>query len=61
MINLEYWLYPIGSRPDCGFFSEEDKQESKQIEYLDPEGAIISNQIPEGAISTIVVKNVQMQ
>ena len=39
----------------CGFFSEEEKQESKQIEYSAPEGAITSNQNPERAISTMVV------
>ena len=23
--DLEEWLYPRGSQPDCGFFSEEEK------------------------------------
>ena len=29
--DSEEWLSPRGSQPDCGFFSEEDKQESIQI------------------------------
>ena len=29
---LEEWLYPRGSQPDHGFFSEEDKQDSIHIE-----------------------------
>ena len=52
---LEEWLYPIGSQPNCDFFSEKDKQESTRIEGLDSEGATISKQDPEGAISTTVV------
>ena len=48
-------MSPRGSQPDCGFFSEEENQESKQIEDLAPEGAITSNQAPEGEISTMVV------
>ena len=44
-----------GSQTDCGFFSEEEKQESKIIEDSAPEGAIISNQAPERAISTMAV------
>ena len=35
--------------------SEEDNQESIQTEDLDPEGARISNQAPEGETSTMVV------
>ena len=42
--DLEEWLSPRGIQPDCGLFYEEEKQESKQIEYSDPEGEIISNQ-----------------
>ena len=38
-----------------GFFSEEEKQESIRTEDLAPEGAIISNQAPEGETSTMVV------
>ena len=52
---MEEWLSPRGNQPDCGLFSEEDKQESKQIEYSAPEGEIISNQAREGEISTMVV------
>ena len=52
---LEEWLYPRESQTDHGFFSEEEKQESIQIEGSAPEGAIISNQTPEGKISTMVV------
>ena len=32
---FEEWLYPRGSQPDCGFFFEDKKQESIQIEGLD--------------------------
>ena len=45
---LEQLLSPRGSQPDHGLLSEEDKQESIQIEDLAPEGEIISNQSPEG-------------
>ena len=45
MIKLKEWFNPIWSQPDCGLFSKEEKLDSKQIEYL----------APEGAISTIVV------
>ena len=48
-------MSPIGNQPYCGFFSEEGKQEYIQIEGLAPEGEIISNQDPEGEISTKVV------
>ena len=48
-------MSPRGSQPERGFFSEEDKQESKQMEDLDPEGEIISNQAPEVEIYTMVV------
>ena len=37
------------------FFSEEEKQESIRIEYSAPDGAIISNQYPEGGKSTMAV------
>ena len=46
--DLEEWLSPRGSQSVHGFLSEEEKQESIQIEYLDPEGEIISNQDLEG-------------
>ena len=49
------WLYPRGIKLHHGFFSKEDTQESIRIEYLDPYGAIISNQAPEGKISTMSV------
>ena len=52
---LEEWLYPKGSQSIHGFFSEEEKQESIQIEDSAPEGEIISNQDLEGGKSTIVV------
>ena len=48
-------MSPRGSQPDRGFFSEEEKKESIHIERLALEGAIISNQAPEGEISTMVV------
>ena len=48
-------MYPRGSQPNSGLFSEEEKQEYIQIEYLAPEGALISNQYPEGGIYTIVI------
>ena len=32
--DLEEWLYPRGSQPNCGFFYEEEKQESTRIEGL---------------------------
>ena len=53
--DLEQWLSPRGSQSVHRLFSEEYKQESIQMEYLDPEGAIISNQAPEGETSTMVV------
>ena len=45
--DLEEWLSPRGSQSVHGLFFEEDKQEYIQMEYSDPEGAIISNQAPE--------------
>ena len=48
-------MSPRGSQSVHGFFSEEEKQESIQIEDSAPEGARISNQPPEGAIFTVVV------
>ena len=52
---LEEWLYPRGSQPNRGFFSEDQKQESTRIEGLDSEGETIINQAPEGEIYTMVV------
>ena len=52
---LEEWLSPRGSQSVHGFFSEEEKKYSIRMEYLDPEGAIISNQDPEVETSTMVV------
>ena len=48
-------MSPRGSRPDHGFFSEEEEKESTQIEGTAPEGATIRNQYPEREISTILV------
>ena len=53
--DLEEWLSPRGSQYVYGFFSEEEKQESIQIEDSDLEGEILSNQSPEGGTSTMVV------
>ena len=52
---MEEWLSPRGSQSSRGLFSEEDKQESLQIEYLDSKGQIILKQDPEGEMSTMVV------
>ena len=52
---LEEWLSSIWSQCDRVFFSEEENQESIQIEYLSPEGAIITNKAPEGGTSTMLV------
>ena len=48
-------MSPRGIQPDCGVLSKDYKKESKQIEDSGSEGAIISNQAPKGAISTMVV------
>ena len=52
---MEEWFSPRGSQSLYGFFSEEENQESIQTENSAPEGAIISNQAPEGETSTMVV------
>ena len=52
---LEEWLSPRGIKSVHGFLSEEEKQESTQIEYSAPEGSIISNQAQQGGTSTMVV------
>ena len=53
--DLEYWLSPRGSQLNHGFFSEEENQESTQIENSAPEGAIISNQTLQGEIYTMLI------
>ena len=53
--DLEEWLYPKVSQLVRGFFFEEQKQESIWVEYSAPEGAIITNQDPEGVTYTMVV------
>ena len=42
--DLEEWLSPIGIQLVHGFLSEEEKQESIQMEDSAPEGEIISDQ-----------------
>ena len=53
--DLEKWLSPRGSLSVHGFFSEEEKQYSIRMEDSASEGAIMSNQAPEGGTSTMVV------
>ena len=53
--DLEEWLSPRGSQSVHGFFSEEEKQVSIRMEDSAPEGAIISNQSPEGETYIMVV------
>ena len=48
-------MSPRGSQSVHGLFYEKEKQESIHIEDLAPEGAITSNQAPEGETSTMVV------
>ena len=48
-------MSPRASRYFHGYFSKEENQESIRIEDLAPEGAIIKNQDPFGAISSMVV------
>ena len=52
---LEEWLSPRGSQPDRVSFSEEEKKESIQMEVFAWDGSKISNQAPEGEISTMVL------
>ena len=54
---LEEWLYPKGSQSFHGFFSKEEKHESIRIEDSSPEGKIITNQDPQGEITTMLVVN----
>ena len=55
--DLEEWLSPRGSKYVHGFFSEEEKQEYIRMKDLAPEGAIMSNQAPEGeTLKTVVIK-----
>ena len=53
--DLKEWLSTRGSQSFHGFFSEEEKQDSIQMEYLTTEGSIINNQAQEVETSTIVV------
>ena len=53
--DLEEWLSPRGSQYVHGFFSEEEKQKYIRMEDSDPEGAIMSNQSPEGETYTMAV------
>ena len=53
--GLEQCLSSRGSQSVQGFISEEQEQDSIKIEYQASEGAIISNQDPEGETSTMVV------
>ena len=53
--DLGEWLYPIGIQSVHGFLSEEENQDYIRIEDLAPEGAIITNLVPEGGSSTMVV------
>ena len=53
--DLEKWLSPRGIQSVHGFFSEEDNQESIRVEDSALEGAIISNQAPEGVTYIMVV------
>ena len=48
-------MSPIGIQHNSGFFSEEEKQESAQIEGLASYGSKISTQTPDVEISTMVV------
>ena len=52
---LDEWLYPRGIQSVHSFFSEEEKQESIQMEYSAPEGAIMSNLATEEETSIMVV------
>ena len=45
---LEEFLSQRGSQLDRDLFSEEEKKQYIQLEGSDPEGAMISNQDPEG-------------
>ena len=48
-------MSPRGGQYVNGFFPEEEKQESIQIENSAPEGERISNQYPERETTTMVV------
>ena len=43
------------TQTDCGLLSNEERQESKHVEYSATEGAIMRNQDTEEALSTMVV------
>ena len=53
--DLEEWLSPRGSQSIHGFFSEEERQESIQMEDYAKEGVIINNKAPEVETSTMIV------
>ena len=53
--DLEEWLSPKGSQYVHGFFSEKEKQGSKQVEDSSTEGEMISNQSPEEETSKMIV------
>ena len=48
-------MYPIGIQSVHGFLSEEENKDYIGIEDLALEGAIITNLVPEGGSSTMVV------
>ena len=52
--DLEEWLSPRGSQYVHGFFFEEEKLEYTRMEDSAPEGAIMSNQAPDGETSTMI-------
>ena len=52
---MDEWLSPRGSQSVHGFFYEEEKQESTQIENSASEGETISNQDLERGTSTMIV------
>ena len=54
-LYLEEWLSPRGSQSVHSFFSEEQKQDSIRMKDSAPERALISNKVPEGETSTMVV------
>ena len=53
--DLEEWLSPRDSQYLHGIFPEEENQESIRKEDSAPEGERISNQVPDGDTSTMVV------
>ena len=53
--DLEEWFSPQGGQSAHGFFSEDEKKESIQIEYMAPEGEIRNNQVTEGFTYNMLV------